>query len=197
MAVQLETDALKRTLREVLDRADEADISAGQAWYGSAQRDAAELGSAHGVDATVAAGVLSALSPRTQWGRNRRLAVLAFQSSERPSGVFRTSWDKAQRIVAGEAPLDVLGGPKTRAFWANISGDLSAVTVDVWALRALGLAGDLKLTPKLYAQLAAVYAEVAAEYGMAPAAAQATAWVVVRTKGNGSALSTAGISELA
>ena len=35
-------------------------------------------------------------------------------------------------------PVDSFGGPKTRRFYLNISGDTEAVTVDVWALRVVG-----------------------------------------------------------
>jgi hypothetical protein len=43
---------------------------------------------------------------------------------------------KAWRIACGEDPDAVLSGPKVRAFFANIMGDVDAVTMDVWAARA-------------------------------------------------------------
>jgi hypothetical protein len=43
---------------------------------------------------------------------------------------------KAWRIACGEDPDAVLSGPKVRAFFANIMGDVDAVTIDVWAARA-------------------------------------------------------------
>lgn len=195
----------------VFDRATPADIEAGASWYGEDARalvsDLARLGN---VDRVTAASVISHLSPRTTWGRNVAAATAilgaygdggperaerAFQAA-RAVGAMRANVDRALGALTAYAdggdPLATFGpgAPKTRAFAANLSGDRTAVTVDVWAVRialspgwrrgqddnselVLGRAG-------VYDAIAQAYRVAARRRGVDPTTAQATAWVVVR-----------------
>jgi hypothetical protein len=116
--------------------------------------------------------------------------------SEPPAVHTRTMRAQAWRIAQGERPLDVLNGPKVRAFYANITGNLSAVTVDTWAARVAE--GDWRPNPmahlrahapyaatdapqgRRYALIADAYREAAALLGHAPRDVQAAVWVHVR-----------------
>jgi hypothetical protein len=66
----------------------------------------------------VGAGFLAALSPQVEWGDNIQWAIQLVTS-----GVRKQTWNnhiKGIRILAGEKPLDVLGGKKVRAFYKAI-----------------------------------------------------------------------------
>lgn len=100
----------------VFDQATVADLAEGMAWYDDAHALAKTI-----ADGNVAmgAGVIAALSPVMKWDRNMMLAVRAFEDGK-ASGALTASVEKADRIMAGEAPLDVLSGNKVRAFYAAI-----------------------------------------------------------------------------
>lgn len=176
---------------------------AGRAWYPSATREARALARRHGVTLRVAAGVLAALSPRVQWSQNLRAAdaAIAAAISGRDDGLFGgtdaaiaavnasyarlalpESRAKAARIVCGERPLDVLGGPKVRAFYRAITGDRDALTLDVWALRAAGWERWSVPGPQSAARRAidAAYRQAAADVGEHVREFQAIVWLAVR-----------------
>lgn len=108
-----------------------AHLSAGLTWYRDANRLAQQIAETNGATVEAAAGVIAALSPNTPWERNQELAINAFYNG-RAYGTFGNSVDKANRIMAGEAPLDVLGGLKVRSFYGNIvnPNDKTIVTID-------------------------------------------------------------------
>jgi hypothetical protein len=174
-----------RKLRQTLRKATPEDVAAGEAWYREARSTAADIAGETGCSLETAAGVIAALSPRCQWASNvknaRRVLQAAAAGADTSPAVNtkanrRTSWD----IAMGADAADRLRGPKTNAFYHNIMGDEDAVTVDVWAMRAAGLSGKTSPTRRQYADIAAAYRRVAKDFGMSPAMAQATAWIVVR-----------------
>lgn len=118
-------------------------VSAGVGWYRLARREARGLSRAYGVTERASAGVISALSPRVSWLDNLRRAGRLLETGERVG--IGTHSDRALEIRGGGRPLSILRGPKTRAFYRNITGDLeSSITIDTWMMRAL--LGDLELS---------------------------------------------------
>jgi hypothetical protein len=185
---------MRRRILAAYGEASAADQAAGLEWYRRAYDAAATL---LPDDPTRAAGVIAALSPRCHWRTNVAWAGALIEAAERgdaspPNVHTRAMRAQAWRIARGEAPLDVLGGPKVRAFFANITGDLSAVTVDTWAARvALGdytphptKAGQYAVTPslsgRLYHLIARAYREAAAILNLPARDVQAAVWVHVR-----------------
>ena len=170
--------------------------AAGMGWYRTAWQAARAIAGDDG--AAMAAGVIAALSPRCQWSTNVAWASAVIHAARTGQGVPRVHTtvmrDQAWRIANGEAPLDVLRGPKVRAFYANIVGDPDAVTVDVWAVRAargdrptvpdgrgrLRYADDGTVTAAEYAAYADVYRRAARACGVTPRECQAAVWVAVR-----------------
>lgn len=111
----------------VWELATDAEIADGMNWYRDAHELAVKLNPA---DPASAAGVIAALSPMMDWGQNVRLAVRAYADGS-ASGALSGSVAKANRILNGEAPLDVLGGNKVRAFYGCIADPSSdAVCID-------------------------------------------------------------------
>jgi hypothetical protein len=161
------------------DRAD------GATWYAAARAEAEHAAATFGCSVPAAAGVIAALSPLREWGANvaDAWACIREHAAGRPIPWchYADNLKKVARILAGEPPLDVLGGPKVRAFYAAIMGSPNAVTIDRWAqVAALGYRPGPTPSPAQYAALAATYTEAAARVGIAPAIFQATVWVFVR-----------------
>lgn len=123
---------MTRNVLKVYRRATAADIVDGRAWYAVAHELATEL-APH--DVRQAAGVIAALSPRLRWTGNVRAARNAYATGH-ASGVLKANARKADAILAGADPADVLGGHKVRAFYACIVSagtDPDAVCVDMHA----------------------------------------------------------------
>lgn len=164
-----------------------------------------------------AAGVIAALSPRLAWRKNVEYAKLAYMTyagiatqglmSMRTDGDISEAYfagmiptlnanaRKAFRILNGEDPEDVLGGPKVRAFYFTIVNptDPRAVVVDRHAIDitfgqvlndqarglALGRKGAYDRVSELYRRAARI---ISAELGevWTPAQVQATTWTYWR-----------------
>ena len=166
----------------VYNCADYADVIAGREWYQTAQDLAREIAP----NLAMGAGVIAALSPQMSWDRNVLLARRAFHDGA-ASGGLGANVRKADRILAGESPDDVLGGLKVRSFYANIvEPHGEAVTVDRHAYDiALG-----RVTPsaeKFALARKGVYAGLADHYRLAaqiahvpPATMQAITWCAWR-----------------
>ena len=159
----------------VRKRATPDDIREGMSWYARAHDIAREAETA-----SVGAGILSALSPRIRWPRNVMLARQAFRAPL-TGGALSGSVEKANRILAGELPLDVLGGLKTRAFYVNILDpeNNETVTVDTHAIKIAGINRDA-VGVKLYNDIANGYRECAEYLGILPQQIQAITWITYR-----------------
>lgn len=180
----------------ILDRATDAQWTAGLYWYTSANALAWELDH---VFPTRAAGVIAALSPRLLWDKNVEYARLAYNLkgydvdvivNDTPGGNYLPTLNgsalKAMAMVNGAHPRDVLGkGLKTNAFFDNILNPYTSkrVTVDK---HAFDIANGERtgystiITDKWYRIVEAVYVEAAHVFGIAPLQAQAISWVTWR-----------------
>ena len=188
------TEAALENLRKYWRRADADTIAVGREWYVEGRKLALRIGKAakakglisgeYGVRSTGAAA-LAVLSPRKAWATNVAQG-LAFGRGETFKGMKDQSV-KLWKLKNGFDPDDVVGGPKVRSFWCNLSGCNDCVTVDIWALRAafddpsFGDAEYRKLSDGgRYDVIAEAYRRLAAEVGESPAAVQAIVWIVAR-----------------
>lgn len=170
------------------------DLVAGIAWYDRAQKVAAALSPDN---PRMAAGVIAALSPRQKWSVNvaqaARMIDAAMAGDQCPAVGMLGNRRKAWAIANGANPEHELSGPKVRAFFANITGDHSAVTIDAWAIRAAdgdwqdwqerSRAGARKVSAPVgnrYTDAALAYAETAEIVGLSPRDFQAAVWIHVR-----------------
>lgn len=161
----------------------------GLTWYDDAREYAAAL--AAGTDYTIeqCAGVIAALSPQAPWAVNKLWAARIIEwhhngaEGDAPKASTGANRAKAVRILDGEPVLDILGGVKVRAFFLNIMGAASVVTVDLWAYYC---ATGRKLANNEYVSKAAngpiqrAFFDAAAARLVSPAAMQAVVWVVAR-----------------
>lgn len=163
-------------------------LAEGMRWYAEAAQLARDLDPDN---PTRAAGVIAALSPQTSWTQNVRMATLAYHDRPALRGLSR-SIAQADAILAGAHPLDVLGGDKTRAFFANIDGDDQAVTVDRHAYdvavghktddktrQALARKGIYQDIASLYRRAARILSKELGSY-VSPREVQAVTWVAWR-----------------
>ena len=112
---------LTRRATSVYRSASDEQIINGRAWYPSAHEIARSQADEYGVTIEVASGVLAALSPRMGWAPNVMIAERMLASGgTMQDGALGRSLSQARAIHSGTDPLDVLGGPKTRAFYQAI-----------------------------------------------------------------------------
>ena len=167
-------------------------ITEGIRWYPFATSTLAELRLTSGVPITAeaVAAICAVLSPRITWQSNiegvRRILRAKRQGTRVPpvvAGLMRNA-DKAWDIANGGS-LDQVTGPKVSAFYANLTGNLQRVTIDVWAARAAGVddSAMTHLDRYRYVYLERAYQAVVAEIGFQCVEVQALCWIVVRGQG--------------
>ena len=164
------------------------DLEQGLAWYGIANDFARAFAASDVITREQAAGVIAAMSPMMSWGTNihvaRRLITRYLLGEAEPTEGFglKRNVAKAWRILRGEDPLNVLSGDKVRAFYSNIIGDPTAVTVDRWAARAArGNPDDAgTVTKREYREIADAYRAAAADLDISARDLQAAVWVAYR-----------------
>jgi len=177
-------------------RATPAQIHAGYAWYHEAQEFARTLATGTDYPARVVAGLIAALSPQSSWAINKENARAALDVYDITGQLTislhtRPQMRKCADILEGVHPLEVLAGPKERAFYSNIMGDYSLATVDRWAFKtAVGVAlPDVNpVTGKslggigrgAYKRIHAAFEEAASILGIPVAILQAIVWIVER-----------------
>lgn len=173
-----------RNILSVWHSASDQQVSDGREWYPSAHVTAKMLADG---DVRTGAGVLAALSPQTSWWLNIELACDAFESGT-ATRHLSDACSKANRIMAGEDPADVLPmRRKTGHFYRCIldPSNADAVCVDRHAHDiAVGVAfGDWKRGMDAhgrYELIAGCYREAARQLGELPSVVQAVTWVAWR-----------------
>ena len=176
----------------VFRAADAATLRDGMRWYADAFRIATAVGRAAGYKgkraASVGAGILAALSPAGDWATVNVPAAWSVVNGAPLPFVTGANLAKAQAILDGGDPLDVLVGAKVRAFYACIlaKGDTDTVCVD---RHAMAIPAGRKLTNAeqgaignvgIYDAVAAMYVDAAAALGVPAGVVQAVTWVVWR-----------------
>jgi hypothetical protein len=177
---------MEENILEVYRAATESERAEGLDWYSAARTFATGLADRYGITLDAAAGIVAALSPRRPWADNMAAADTLCRTGD--VGGLSLFVNRAKAIRDGAAPLDVLRGPKVRAFYAAIMGDGDAVCIDRHAFDvAYGAATDDKTRKQLdrvgeYARFADAYRAAAETAGTTAAAMQATTWVVWRNR---------------
>lgn len=168
-------------------------IEDGLIWYDDAQQFALMLSNEFDVSPIRAGGVISALSPRNKWERNKIDAWNVFQAVR--DGVshdrvkvctFNANKVRAFDIAKGKKQIHEVSR-KTHRFAMNVGAfDMNAVTIDSWMLFAFQTKSksrknlDVKVTPKQYDMMERKFQRISHDMGYAPAHLQAVVWVVIR-----------------
>jgi hypothetical protein len=89
----------------------------------------------------VGAGILSALSPQTNWEQNKEMALYFAETLDKPNWCTNINYNKALSIVKAHVDIDtiatILNGNKTKAFFHNIVhpyGENNLPTIDRHAI---------------------------------------------------------------
>ena len=159
------------------------ELTTGAAWYGHAHRIASSIAQDTGYSTRQVAGVIAALSPQNGWEQNVPAARTACERGTAARLHTGCQVRKADAILAGAEPLDVLKGNKERSFFGNIVDptDPSHVTIDrhahdVAVGRRFGVADRGLGSRYRYANLALAYRRAAAILGVSPSTVQAVVW---------------------
>ena len=126
-----------RNLLNVYGDATNEQITKGEAFYEDARNFAKELGKALGFDGyrtvSIGAGIISVLSPRTDWDVNK-LAAKEFVSNRFTNRQTGVNNEKALLVADGWDPMDAMGrdSHKTKAFYKAICDPLG--NNEVWGL---------------------------------------------------------------
>lgn len=165
--------------------------AAGRNWYADAFGISHTLADKYSISAESAAGIIAALSPLNSWGHNVTLADRLIANGGLSKGYLTVGLRKANAILAGADPMDILKSDKVRNFYLSISTNgKSGVTIDrhAWAI-ATGVRGsDGKIGRRAYRAASDTYVraadilsrETGAEWY--PAQVQAATWVAHRAR---------------
>lgn len=183
---------IKDNLRHFYNQADQDQIERGKAWYLQANIWCETMAVKYGYPSEVVAEVLSALSPRNKWERNKKDAeavLSAVRNNKTMSSVkvctFNNNKEKAFDIARLKTRI-VHGAPKTYAFVQNIAHlNEDYITIDVWHKRAcFDVIDTSKVLPNLtelkYKQIEKATKQVAKEFDVRGYEFQAIVWNVVR-----------------
>ena len=146
------------------------------AWYCEAQAFAKHLTTITPWSLEVASCVISSFSPRNKWANNKAQA-LSFAMGVNPKGL-RNNLRMAQ--ASTRLGFAALKGNKTNAFARAIAGDMTAVVIDTWMVKAAGLDSSKSLSKGKYFALASAVTAVALGMGWSNAATQAAIWCAIR-----------------
>lgn len=155
----------------------------GMTWYDSAHSLAKELDP---TNTSRAAGIIAALSPMVNWSRNMEMAQFVYSNGHANGLGLRNNCRKAEAILAGNDPLDILGGDKVRAFYMTIADPANAELVVIdrhafdIALGRIHTDADRKIGKKVYRVLSKAYVDAATIADVTPAQMQAVTWVTHR-----------------
>lgn len=108
---------------------------AGQLWYEDARDYIWSETERNGWDMAKFIDVFAILSPRVSVVRNWEGAVEYFQTGRLPWGFIKST----RAALAHYEATSEIRGPKTSAFARALHGDTTALVLDVWMARALGV----------------------------------------------------------
>lgn len=160
----------------LFEQASTETIVQGAVWYNEAQTIARELAILHHVTIEVAASVIASFSPRNRWAHNVYLAT-EFLNGNSVATLGNNIRMANRSLIVG---FDALKGQKTNAFARNIAGDLNAVTIDTWMIKAAGLDNSKGVNKSQYNALSIAITNVANMYRVPPAIMQAILWITIR-----------------
>jgi len=167
-----------RNILKIYRSASPEQVEAGMTWYFRAHDLAVELAG----DSAIGAGVIAALSPNCSWDQNVVMARRAFDTGV-VSGTFGDAERKAQAILDGGDPREILGGRKVRSFFENIVDPSNPVPVTVdrhsYDL-SMGARSQNDKRPAIgkrkYAELTEYHYRAAKIMGVMPHQIQAVTW---------------------
>lgn len=186
---------IRKNLRTWYHRSSLQERIDGVNWYSDAQEWSQQLTREFNVTPSVAAAVISALSPNNRWERNKLDAAVVLAAAESNTPIdsvrvctYNANKAKAFDIATGKVSIEKTA-PKTFAFAKNV-GDLDGnhVTIDKWHLRACHTTSlnytkaPEVCTKKQYLLIEQETLKVAKEFNLKGYEFQAIIWVTIRNR---------------
>jgi hypothetical protein len=179
-----------KNILAILNLATAQEVAEGTVWYTEAHHFCLTNAERFGLRVEVVAGIVSALSPATDWERNKSDALQVLLGNRSHGyGTYGPNVEKAFRIRDTSAGEDISGfflAPKTFNFYHNIVNPNAAefVTIDRHALSvAMGATrADKAVKLTEYRELTKAYKKAADKAGLLPADLQAITWCVWRNR---------------
>lgn len=174
---------------EMFRRASEDEILEGKAWYAETHNWCQARADEYGLTLETVAAIVAVLSPLQAWTQNKKSAKRVLATGSAVGCGLKSNCRKAEAILRGAAPLDVLNGDKVLNFYQNIitGGENDGATIDRHAVsiaegREVGDAerGKLLRTKRQYADYVEAYRAAALILGIHVAMLQAITWVAWR-----------------
>jgi hypothetical protein len=160
----IRADRLERIARSGLDSSD---------WYARAQRDIETVCALERWNVQRVTDVIAITSPRVSVVRNIRIALQYCHNGQLFTNVVRNIGKALARYETGGA----LSGQKISAFSKALSGDVSAIVLDVHIARALNVRQDDFTKPRFRAHCFRAVQRLANRLELSPRDAQAALWV--------------------
>ena len=161
--------------RSLIMQATLGQVEAASVWYLEAQEVAEDVAELLSTSLEVGASIVASFSPRERWSSNVAKSY-AFANGKPVSGL---SNNLAMAMASVTLGFDALKGLKTNAFARAIAGDVDAVVIDVWMMRAANMQSDSPNKTQ-YKELSQAVCDVANEFGITPRTAQALIWIIKR-----------------
>ena len=161
--------------RSLIMQATLGQVEAASVWYLEAQEVAEDVAELLSTSLEVGASIVASFSPRERWSSNVAKSY-AFANGKPVSGLSNNLAMATSSITLG---FDALKGLKTNAFARAIAGDVDAVVIDVWMMRAANMQSDSPNKTQ-YKELSQAVCDVANEFGITPRTAQALIWIIAR-----------------
>ena len=124
--------------RSLIMQATLGQVEAASVWYLEAQEVAEDVAELLSTSLEVGASIVASFSPRERWSSNVAKSY-AFANGKPVSGLSNNLAMATSSITLG---FDALKGLKTNAFARAIAGDVDAVVIDVWMMRAANMQSD-------------------------------------------------------
>lgn len=180
---------------KVYKQSTDQDRSDGISWYRDALDFCETVALEYGLSVYVVAGVVTALSPRNKWDRNKQDAISLIKAFTEGSSIddvkvctFSANKNKAITIIKQcndmAQVLLILKGPKMTEFFNCIVGVVD-VCIDghayaIWQGERITLANVPSIGVKLRREIKADYMKAAKKAKISPAELQAVTWCAWR-----------------
>ena len=161
--------------RSLIMQATLGQVEAASVWYLEAQEVAEDVAELLSTSLEVGASIVASFSPRERWSSNVAKSY-AFANGKPVSGLSNNLAMATSSMTLG---FDALKGLKTNAFARAIAGDVDAVVIDVWMMRAANMQSDSPNKTQ-YKELSQAVCDVVNEFGITPRTAQALIWIIKR-----------------
>lgn len=173
----------KANITRTLNKSKKEHIDIGMEWYSKAREYCQNIATQYNLPLQNVVAALAALSPRNKWERNKKDLISVIEYGQNATvatfGKMKTKAILCLNAKSEEQILKILNGEKITNFFLNIYyEECNFVTIDVWAIRVVGL--KKSLTAKAYREITQAFREVSKRYGIMPKQLQAITWGVVR-----------------